>query len=612
MLSLLSTACSSASGFSCSSICHEASDVCASVSRLVASELRRRGVPTACQPELQPDADSLLRASMGSWLLSGGEVSAAAPSSCLIVASVALCEACCDQLLSADFPSQPHSRGRQADTSSLPSQRFRLMSAAASATPAPATSRSTLIPGVCCAAWVLLEWQLSCSRLAAVLPSLSQLYCQLSQAAAELPSSALQPPPSAAPFAWDRALSASVLPLLQLPDSNLPPLPGLPMPGSAHGEQGDGHWTARLAAAHTADGTSHKMSAPASASASAYDPRTAADGALLLCSALLCSALLLSCPLPPLSLDVVLLPVELLLLEAVDEAAEEDAAFLRECESWAKSGQKAGEDEPAAAEQSSSSPVFSHEWAVFELQSLLRLLRCVSALSRAFVLDARAGSGRSVFVSDSELGRRTAEFLLRHTAFAFAPLPLSLQSAARAVARLSALPCGHRAFVIGPLSLLAPVCLQLINGGSAATTDTIVPKQELRLLFRRQPFVHITAWDPNPLLSHLQPAQDGSEGGSAMSSLALLSWTLSAVEAEEAELSEEQRSLQRLSRQRTFVHGSRRSSTRLPLLTAYTAAASQSMSAPAAPQACCCGCCLCRLSTLCSPASAKAFSLLSP
>jgi hypothetical protein len=281
VLSLLSTACSSESGFCCSNICYEASEVCASVSRLVASELRRRGLPTACQPELPAEADSLLRASVSCWLRSARDCSVAAPSSCLVVASVALCEACCDELQSADFPSQPQPRSRQSERDSMPWQRFSLVSGAAAAADASCeaaavpVSGSVLIPGVCCAAWVLLEWQLSCSRLAAVLPSLSQLYCQLSQAAAALPSSALQPPPAMSPFPWESALSASVLPLLQLPDSNLPPLPGLPMPDPAQRKQGDGQWTARLAAAHTADGTTHKMSAASAASASA--PPAAAD-----------------------------------------------------------------------------------------------------------------------------------------------------------------------------------------------------------------------------------------------------------------------------------------------------------------------------------------------
>ena len=128
------------------------------------------------------------------------------------------------------------------------------------------------------------------------------------------------------------------------------------------------------------------------------------------------------------------------------------------------------------------------------------------------------------------------------------------------------------------------------------STDTIVPKEEIRLLLRQRPFVHLTVCDPNPLLStiaqqHISPnntnttsaiAGDAGEGGSApekdpLSSvsdgasggeaavstsssllLSMLSWTLGNGREQlqaEHELSEEQKQLRRLSRQRTHVHG---------------------------------------------------------
>jgi hypothetical protein len=155
-------------------------------------------------------------------------------------------------------------------------------------------------------------------------------------------------------------------------------------------------------------------------------------------------------------------------------------------------------------------------------------------------------------------------------------LQLSLQSTSRVVSRLSSLPAGHCVFLIGSFSLLSPICLALVNGGCHVSTDTIVPKEEIRSLFHRQPFVHITAWEPNPLMIQiLKPPTAGTatrgansaveaetDVSSSVSSLALLSWTLSSDAAfdaqHEAELPDEQRNLKRLSRQRTHVHGRRK------------------------------------------------------
>ena len=168
-------------------------------------------------------------------------------------------------------------------------------------------------------------------------------------------------------------------------------------------------------------------------------------------------------------------------------------------------------------------------------------------------------------------------------------MQLPLKSVPRTLSRLQSAAGGHTSFVIGPLSLLAPLCLALLNGGQL--TDTIVPREEIRALFLRRQLVHLTVWDPNPTLAeHVRrpasgagsrPASSGGrgEGGrdapetvsmsAAIASLAddgagkpdplnviaLMSWTLSQGDDADTQLTEEERGLKRLSRQRTHVHG---------------------------------------------------------
>ena len=133
--------------------------------------------------------------------------------------------------------------------------------AVAQLTSSPVLSSDVFVAsqGSSCPSYALVEWQLSCSVLPAVLPSLHHLHAhftaealavarRLSAPAAAPPSQSTEPseapPPSPAPpppactFPWSRVLSASVLPLLTaggraLPDPNLPPLPGLPLPVAA-------------------------------------------------------------------------------------------------------------------------------------------------------------------------------------------------------------------------------------------------------------------------------------------------------------------------------------------------------------------------------------------
>ena len=175
-----------------------------------------------------------------------------------------------------------------------------------------------------------------------------------------------------------------------------------------------------------------------------------------------------------------------------------------------------------------------------------------------------------------------------------------MKSLPRTLARLLSAPGGHTSFVIGPLSLLAPLCLALLNGGQL--TDTIVPREEIRTLFLRRQLVHLTVWDPNPTLAEHTDAvrrsiigsrppsslaerdrggssvvetarssvtvasladDDGGGSGSGVTAdplnvIALMSWTLSHGDDVDTQLSEEQRSLKRLSRQRTHVHGGRK------------------------------------------------------
>ena len=189
---------------------------------------------------------------------------------------------------------------------------------------------------------------------------------------------------------------------------------------------------------------------------------------------------------------------------------------------------------------------------------------------------------------------------------------LPLKSLPRTLTRLLSAPGGHTSFVLGPLSLLAPLCLALLNGGQL--TDTIVPREEIRALFLRRQLVHLTVWDPNPTLAeHTEAVRRSISGGSRPSSrgerevgsgsaadtarssatvaslasltdddggagvggssggvsssggtadplnvIALMSWTLSQGDDSDMQLSEEERSLKRLSRQRTHVHGGRK------------------------------------------------------
>ena len=253
-------------------------------------------------------------------------------------------------------------------------------------------------------------------------------------------------------------------------------------------------------------------------------------------------------------------------------------------------------------------------------------------LGDAFVLGDSGGCGRSVLYADTDAGRATAAFLQRYTALAgnthtvhtalhstaqhntarhssgsasadlrsHHPLPLlpsavpqlSFASAARVLQRVFAFPCGHVVVVVGALSALAPVALALINGG--ASTDTIVPNEEIRAIFRQKHVVHLQAWDPNPLLEHTrlereagaeadtaQRSETGegsrplSTGGAAASGEStaerspaplaqpsLLSWSLGR-EDDEAPSEEQQQALRRLSRQRTHVHGPRTTVQRL-------------------------------------------------
>ena len=177
-------------------------------------------------------------------------------------------------------------------------------------------------------------------------------------------------------------------------------------------------------------------------------------------------------------------------------------------------------------------------------------------------------------------------------------------SVSRVLSRVLSVSGGHSCWLFGSLTSLAPLCLALLNGGEKQqSTDTIVPKEEIRLLLRQRPFVHLTVWDPNPLLTAIAPQPSNphtdpstaattgdAEGGGAVqaefglssrssasdgvsvvggeaapsptsasvSLLALLSWTLGNGREQgqaEHELSEKQRQLRRLSRQRTHVHG---------------------------------------------------------
>lgn len=194
-------------------------------------------------------------------------------------------------------------------------------------------------------------------------------------------------------------------------------------------------------------------------------------------------------------------------------------------------------------------------------------------LSSSLVLGDVGGSCRSVLFAESEAGRSTAAFLQRYTQLTGNADFVSFHSVPRLMSRVLQVNAGHTVIVVGALSVFTPLCLALINGG--ASTDTIVPKDEIRALFRRSAVVQLQAWDPNPLLSnhsdsfieqqqHMQPQVDGTDGVISVASanpslalLSLLSWTLSSRDEDDSALSEEQRLLRSLSRQRTHVQGKR-------------------------------------------------------
>ena len=228
--------------------------------------------------------------------------------------------------------------------------------------------------------YVLLEWRLASSRSQSVLPSVDALHSHFTAhntALLQRAAASNQPPPLPLPpptFPWANLLSSDVLPLLALPDTNLPPLPGIQLPTRSSG--GAGSVLARHCLTHTTQGVHAVM-------------------------------------------DVVLLPIELLLLE--DEEQGEDRLYLNETTVKAATEAVGGSDgdsgESGAAGEADYQ--FGLEWELYEQSSKVRAVRAAERLCDDFVMTRLGCSQRSVFVNDSEIGRDTARFMQTFTPLEF-------------------------------------------------------------------------------------------------------------------------------------------------------------------------------------------------
>ena len=232
--------------------------------------------------------------------------------------------------------------------------------------------------------YVLLEWQLFSSRSQSILPSVDVLHSHFaSHNAAILQTAAAshQAPPLPLPpptFSWSNILASEVLPLLTLPDTNLPPLPGIELPKA--GGQRAARVLARHCWTHTTQST-HKV------------------------------------------MDVVLLPIELILLD--DDEQSEDRRYLADTLTTATTDGDAttGSEEGGAA--AAESYEFGMQWELYEQSSKVRAVRAAERLCEDFVMTRLGSSKRSVFVNDSEVGRDTARFMQTFTPFEFNPQTVS-------------------------------------------------------------------------------------------------------------------------------------------------------------------------------------------
>ena len=239
---------------------------------------------------------------------------------------------------------------------------------------------SVICQSACCVPYVLLEWQLASSRSQSILPSVDAVHSHFAAhnsailqaaAASHQPAPLPLPPPT---FPWSNILASDVLPLLSLPDTNLPALPGIHLPKrggrSAVGVLARHCWT------HTTQST-HKV------------------------------------------LDVVLLPFELMLLD--DDEQSEDRLYLSETSKAAAvttDGTTASEGEPGTA-AGEATYEFGMQWELYEQLSKVRAVRAAERLCEDFVMTRLGGTKRSVFVNDSEVGRDTARFMQTFTPFEF-------------------------------------------------------------------------------------------------------------------------------------------------------------------------------------------------
>ena len=299
--------------------------------------------------------------------------------------------------------------------------------------------------------YVLLEWQLASSRALSILPSIDALHSHFAAhntAILEEAATSHQPPPLPLPpptFLWSNILAPDVLPLLTLPDTNLPPLPGIELPKQS-GED-EVRVLARHCWTHTTQST-HKV------------------------------------------LDVMLLPIELILLD--DEDQSEDRLYLAGTINAAET-ETAGETEAGAAEAEAYQ--FGMQWELYEQSSKMRAVHAAERLCEDFVMTRLGGSKRSVFVNDSEIGRDTARFMQTFTPFEFNTQTVSTATTSRSfiVCRLEEI--SYSTFVPACLSLCAiSVAAQVCS----TCTDTSAVRSRWSHILRSRPAVSTRAAVPRP------------------------------------------------------------------------------------------------------------------